>query len=546
MNEKTNDSSENAAERQNGKENFIPLLKEREMSEKEKRVRSVTKIYYSNPKIIGAMTKFAEDREVVPRYFENFGKRPDKIQYPSDIIGLVNRGATSFHASEELWNDALKLNSDMTSEEQNELRKGWDLLIDVDSPFLDCSKIATKLIIAALEQHGVKNYGIKFSGSKGMHIIVPSKAFPKEFNGIETRKMFPEWARTICSYLMNWIRKDYNKQAAEILTDFDAIKRRTNLSKEDLIEVYCKKCERPARKGFLTKLKCPLCNFEIERRDVNLTKRKLRCLNDKCPGFLELLENEEYFYCDACKNPENEKKPLSSDKYPDYFEKMNNISAQKIANLDLVLVAPRHLFRMPYSLHEKTALASIVLLKNELDNFSPRDANPLNVKIRDFMPNSEVDEAKRLLAAALDWSKGVQKIEEKKYANYEKKEFEKIDTSKISEDIFPEPIKKLLRGLKDGKKRGLYILITFFKSLGFSTEYINTKIREWNKLNEPQLKEGYIKSQINWHLKQRKNILPPNYDKESFYKDLGLLDKTPDAKNPIAEIARRIKGHGLS
>src|SRR3989344_5480680 len=136
------------------------------MSLQEDRVKSITHIYYSNPKIQEAIFEFAANREVVPRYFENFGKRPDTLQYPSDIINLVNKGATSFHASQEIWHDPLKLNSDMSQEEFNILRKSWDLLIDIDSPYLDLSKIAAKLLISALEHHNIKNYGIKFSGSK--------------------------------------------------------------------------------------------------------------------------------------------------------------------------------------------------------------------------------------------------------------------------------------------------------------------------------------------------------------------------------------------
>src|SRR3989344_5235071 len=193
------------------------------MDEKELRIRAITRMYYSNPKVQEAILKFSRNREVVPRYYEGFGKRPDSLQYVSDILGLVNKGATSFHSSEEIWTDPLKINSEMSRREMDEIRKGWDLLIDIDSPFLDCSKIATKLIIAALEQHGVKNYGIKFSGNKGFHIIVPSGAFPKEMHGQETKKMFPEWPRAISEYLMNYIRGDYNKMAGEVLTNIEAI-----------------------------------------------------------------------------------------------------------------------------------------------------------------------------------------------------------------------------------------------------------------------------------------------------------------------------------
>ena len=131
------------------------------------------------------------------------------------------------------------------------------------------------------------------------------------------------------------------------------------------------------------------------------------------------------------------------------------------------------------------------------------------------------------------------KDEEKVYKKYEN--YEKVDIKGVTEEMFPQPIKKLLRGLKDGKKRGLFILITFLRSLNFPPDYINQKVRDWNKLNEPQLKEGYIRSQIDWHLKQKRNILPPNYDNPGFYKDLGLLDGKPEVKNPIVEVIRRIK-----
>jgi len=94
--------------------------KKEEISEKEKRVRSITRLYYSNPKVQEALLSFAKEREVVPRYFESFGKRPDTLQYNSDIMGLVNKGATSFHASEEIWHDPLSINSDMNQKELTE------------------------------------------------------------------------------------------------------------------------------------------------------------------------------------------------------------------------------------------------------------------------------------------------------------------------------------------------------------------------------------------------------------------------------------------
>ena len=529
------------------------------MESKEKRIKSITKIYYSNPKIQKTLLDFGENREVVPSYMMNsFGKRPDSLQYPSDILNLVNKGATSFHASEEIWKDPLQINSDMSRSEQDGLRKGWDLLIDIDSPFLDYSKIAARLILDELEREGVKSYGLKFSGSKGFHILVPFSAFPEMFNEIPTNKMFPDWPRAICQYILYKIRSKYNKEVTKLGINFTALKERTNLSKEDVVEIVCPNCGSQAKKTNLVTFKCDRCESAHIRPNYKITKRKLRCIQDDCPGLYEIVSEQDYFFCENCKAKHsiNENQALKNTKYKttttysreakssvsaENFQEQ--ISGEKIASLDLVLVAPRHLFRMPYSLHEKTALASIVLEKNQLEDFSPRDANPMKVEIKDFIPqNVTKDEALGLLSRAVEW-KALQTDKEEKELSKKYTSFEKIDLRDVPEGFFPQPIKKLLKGLEEGRKRGLFVLLTFLRSLNFSPKYINSKIREWNKLNEPPLKEGYIKSQIDWHLKQKRQILPPNYANDSFYKDLNLFSegKKPSAKNPIAEVARKMK-----
>ena len=262
-----------------------------------------------------------------------------------------------------------------------------------------------------------------------------------------------------------------------------------------------------------------------------------------------MANEEEFFECPDCKITNISKLTMKDSKNTKYTvdARTENVARmdkglheRDTGRFDLVLVAQRHLFRMPYSLHEKTALASVVLSKEDLESFSPRNANPFNIKFRDYLPKSENEEGKNLLIAALEWqrefNKEEERVEKKRYEGYEK-----IKLEGVTEDMFPKPIKKLLRGIGDGKKRGLFILLTFLKSLNFPEEYIQVKIREWNKLNDPPLKEGYIKSQIDWHLRQKKQIMPPNYNNESFYKDLGLLDETPKAKNPIVEVMRLVR-----
>ena len=175
---------------------------DQEQSIKEQRINSIKSLYYSKPEVQRAIFDFSSNREVVPRYFEGFGKRPDSLQYPGDIFPMVQRGATSFHCSIELWQDSLSLSTGQTREQLNNLRIGWDFLIDIDSKYLDYSKISAELIVNFLKFHGIKNIGVKFSGSKGMYIIIPWKAFPKEINEIQTSNMFPEWPRIICQYII--------------------------------------------------------------------------------------------------------------------------------------------------------------------------------------------------------------------------------------------------------------------------------------------------------------------------------------------------------
>jgi hypothetical protein len=329
----------------------------------------------------------------------------------------------------------------MQKEQLDEIREGWDLLIDIDSKYLDYSKIMAKLLVQALEFHGVKNIGIKFSGSKGFHMIVPRSAFPKELNGMETRLMFPDWARIISLYLHELVKPKLIERISEM------------------------------NSGAISK-------------------------------------------------------------YIKGNEKVGD-DAEKVAP-DIVLVSSRHLFRCPYSLHEKTALASIVIDKEQIDNFQPGDADPLKVKIKQYMPDAKENEARELLIQALDWYKETQQKQEAgKNSQKNSKLFDKeivIDRAKI---VMPPCLQTMLNGLKDGKKRSLFIIINYLRSLNFSEQEVTEKIDEWNKKNQPALKQGYVQSQISYAFKHKK-IMPPNC--ERYYKDIGVC--SPDRlcekiKNPL-------------
>lgn len=478
------------------------MVEEEKKPLEKRRVQIISPAYYSRKDIQEAIFSFCKKRETVPRYLEGFGKRPDVLDYPSDINSLVQRGATSFHASEEIWSDPLEIKTDMSVEEYNEIRTGWDFLIDIDSPYLDYSKIAARLIIKFLEHHGVENIGIKFSGSKGFHIVIPWASFPKSIGDEETSDKFPEWPRAIAQYISENIHDKLTQEIARITkaeTKYEIIYKPTNEKAiEKKISHYkCKNCkaEMSSMKNVKKTLRCNICNFDMDK----------------------VYEENIFFH---------EKSLDNSKKNPRNFEK--KLTAKNVIDtVDIVLVAPRHLFRAPYSLHEKTALVSTVIEKEDIENFNLHDADPLRIKIKNFYPSPKKEEAKDLLVHAVDYAR-------KKEPEKKKFEGKSIDLKglTISEDMFPDVIKKLFKGLKrDGRKRSLSVIISFLASLEFPRGYIEEKVFEWNKKNYKPLKEGYIKSQIDWSLRHKR--LPPNYDKSSYNEIVPEGFETGGVKNPI-------------
>ena len=408
------------------------------MAFKEERIRKITNLYYSRPDIQKTICDFSKNREICPRYFEGFGKRPDSFQYPNDVFEMVKKGATSFNCSEELWEDPMKIVTGMSEKQANQLRIGWDLIIDIDSKYIDYSKICAEIIINFLKFHRIKNIGIKYSGSKGFHIIVPWKAFPKEVNGVQTKNMFPEWPRIIIKYIIESTKKDLINKISDI--------------------------ERP-------------------------------------------------------------------NKY------VKNFQASKEVMPDIILVSPRHLFRMPYSLHEKTALASVVLNSENISKFDLKDADPLKAEIKNFIPDVKEGEASEFLIQALDWHKENHGRIESSEKN--KEEFKPMNLGEIFDKNFPDSIKKILEGLGDGKQRALFILINFFRSIGMERNELEKRIYDWNKKNNPSLNESRIKSQFIQSYKN-KIILPPNFDKD-YYTGIGIIPTQEEIryKNPVSYFVKK-------
>ncbi|MDP7457656.1 MAG: hypothetical protein QGH47_02945, partial [Candidatus Woesearchaeota archaeon] len=257
-------------------------------------------LYYKRADIQQAILECAKDKEVSIRFGDKgFGKRPDILKYPSEIVELVMQGATSFHCSEELWKNVMHINSELKRGELDTLRKGWDLVLDIDCQNLDISGIAADLLVKALRHHGIQSVSCKFSGNHGFHIAVPFEAFPETVEGVETRTLFPEGPRKIAGFLGHMIQDHLRKILLE------------KYSVEDLVEISERKKEEVIVGGVL-----------------------------------------------------------------DPF---------KVVDIDTVLIASRHLYRMPYSFNEKSGLVSIPIHPDRVLQFNKAIATAKNAKVSKFI-----------------------------------------------------------------------------------------------------------------------------------------------------------------
>ncbi len=420
--------------------------------------KSVTLKFYRRRDIQEAIVQHALNKEIAVRYEESFGKRPDLLMYPREILELALQNATSFHCSEERWENPLSLSSDIRKEELDKLRTGWDLVLDIDCKIVDYSKIAAEVIIRFLKYCGVQDISVKFSGNKGFHLGVPFEAFPHRVGNILTKNLFPEAPRKIALYIKENIKHEVGK-----------------------------------------------CILEEEGNNFSKVKEKV------------MLEDKDII---------GEEKDKSGTKQ--YY-----LNVEKFLEIDTILLASRHLYRMPYSLHEKSGLVSLPLDPDKVLEFEREIARPEKILAPMFgflERNAKGESARNLLLQALDF-------EVKTAAEIQpKKEFEEVViTSAITEEFFPPCMQKMLLGLEDGKKRAVFCLINYLGKIGWNKQDVEEFLMKWNKeKNRVPLREVYIKGQLN-HFKPGAR-LPPNCDNEAYYENMGVAchaEHCKRFKNPV-------------
>lgn len=401
--------------------------------------------YYSKEEVIQSILQASNNREISGTLSSGgYTSRPNVIQYSSDLEEMVKKGCVAFHGSVERWRNPMKIDTKMREEDMDRLREGWDLILDIDSAIgLKGAKMALKRIVELLKRYGIEGYGMKFSGRRGFHIVVPWKAFPKKVDFEKTSNQFPEIPQAIATFIRNEIKSDLL---------------------QDLIEL----------KGSFHKL------------------------SEEMEGHLDRMT--PFAFVDVEKDWSN-----------------------------------RHLFRLPYSLHDSTWLVSYPLKEEEVEDFEMEDAEPGNVELgREFIKDVESGCARELVIDAVNWMSKKKRKQEEEKEEETKEEIEPEDP--IPEKRFPPCIKHILEGLSDGRKRSVFVLITFLRRMSWDWEKVEEKLKEWNNKNDPPLSENYINTQIKWFKRQERDIVSPSCDNDLYYKSFGVCDPDEKCKQGTDEI----------
>jgi hypothetical protein len=417
--------------------------------------------YYSREPVQRAIVEIAKNREVVSVFKDGrFGRRPDVIQYPQDVLQAVAEGTVSFHGSVERWNQPMKLDVGLTKLDLDQMRTGWDVFIDVDVKDFEIAKITTKQIIEAFKDHGVKNYSCKFTGGSSFHIGIPFEALPEKINMQPTSIQYPEILQKVVEYV-KWYVNDQLKEEMSLVATPAEISKRIGKSVDEITGT-------------------------------------------------------------------------------------EGIEPFKIVTMDIF--SSRHLFRLPYSLHESSLLVSLPLKPESIERFEKEHALPEKIRIEEkfLIPKSAAHDAEGLIVEAMDWAtKNIVEVKEEL-----PRPARQIRMSMIPEEYFPPCVHNIFKGLADGRKRSIFILINFLRNMGWDLEKLENKMMEWNEKNYPSIRANYLRTQLRWHLRQQRNLLPPNCDNEQFYANIGVC--TPDKycksgtdkitiKNPVNYPFRKMK-----
>ncbi len=427
--------------------------------------------HYKRAEIQEEIIYAAQNKEAVAKFGEEFGQRPDVLKYPKDVLEQVKKGATSFHVSEEMWSYPSRLSAGMSRAELDELRTGWDLVLDIDCPYFHYSKIAADETVKLLKRYGIKAISVKFSGNKGFHAGVPFESFPEIINENESKLMFPEAMKRTALYVIDAIKEKVRLRITETEKDIAAIRAKTGIDAPPELKVTSKDTMESAK------------------------------------------------------------------------TKMNKY-IESIIKMDTVLISSRHLYRTPYSLHEKTGLVSIPINPDRIMEFEKAEAAP--GKTTPDLEHRFLDRGKAVRNEAQSlFDDSFRKIRPIRTGEDEKAQrYYKETEGAIPQQYFPPCIKKILAGLSDGRKRALFILTNFLSSTGWEYKDIENAVKDWNQRNKPALNDAHIQGHLLYFRQKKKKMPPPNCSNTGYYSDIGI--KCPEeicsrCRNPVVFAKRKMR-----
>jgi hypothetical protein len=440
----------------------------------------------------------------------------------------------------------------MRRNELDELRKGWDLILDIDCPYWILAKLITYVFIKALKDHNIGCVSVKFSGGKGFHIGVPFEAFPQSITKFDKEKQkatiidikdwFPEGPRKIAGYLLdysdrNLINPDHEKRIirfGKLSLTYDKFMQATGKTESEIMVKRCSKCnsviEEKASDDY--EYICPGCDTTIKAKSQDVML---------CPKCKKMMVKKE-ISISLCK--------CGSNSYKD------KLDIRKIVEIDTILISSRHLYRMPYSLHEKTGLVSVPFNINHILKFEKEEADIKNFKPYPYLNRLEAKdaEASDLFQKAFDQDpesvRDAKNKAEKDFEQYKKRTTSnsimhtlEYDQIAVPEEFFPPCIKKISQGLEDGKKRALLVLINFLSACNWSYEKIEDYVLKWNEKNHPdRLRETYIRGQLRYFKSQKQKMSPPNCDNRGYMIDTQFCNPDnfcPKIKNPAQYASKK-------
>lgn len=490
--------------------------------------------YYKRRDVEEAIVRHAQGREVAPRYGGGFGKRPDTLQYAKDVLEFAKRKATSFHCSEERWHDPMLIETGMSRKQADELRSGWDLVLDIDATDWEISRLTGFLFVTALRDYGIEGITVKFSGNKGWHIGVAWESFPEtiiddEGNELVSSDLFPELPRAIAQALLEHIEEGLiaieddailfgPAGGQRVRTGLAELAGRLGVGQHQLVSIWCSVCKaRVEGAGRKHALLCPSCgslsgHYSEEEKEM-LADHERAC--PKCRRWRDfhLVSRES-----GCTH--------------DRRQHQTRFRIDEVVQIDTVLLASRHLYRMAYSLHEKSGLASVPIGPDEILSFRKEQAavDAISFEKSFLDPALAVrGEATQLVREA--WQRHAPQ-------KAERREFE-VPEEAIPEEHFPPCMQRILAGLKDGRKRAMFALSNFLVLAGWSEGMIEDRLLRWNEANAEPLKEVVIRSHVRQLRRKSERFPPPNC--KEFYREIGVC--YPDAlcstiRNP-AQYARK-------